>query len=55
MISQTWYEPPNGTAPAIGDKLWTMVGHVTITEILEFDGTRYLVRTEREDPQPVCC
>lgn len=52
MMSRTWFEPPAGVAPVIGDKIMTSLGKLTVTEILDQNGGRYLLRLEGDDPQP---
>jgi hypothetical protein len=54
MTSQSWYEPPDGSAPQIGDEVFTASGTMTITAILDQRGASWLVRLEGDDPQPFC-
>jgi hypothetical protein len=52
MTSQTWYEPPDGITPVVGDKIRTTAGRMTVIEILDQRGPRYLLRLQGDDPQP---
>lgn len=48
------YRPPTGIV-AIGDEVWTGWGKWTVTEVLEaLNGGSFMVRIEREDPEPCC-
>jgi regulator of protease activity HflC (stomatin/prohibitin superfamily) len=52
MTSQTWYEPPDRVAPIVGDVIRTMIGKLTVIDILEVRDGRYLLRLEGADPEP---
>jgi hypothetical protein len=52
MTSRTWYEPPDGVAPMVGDVLKTPLGKLKVIEILDQRGPRWLLRLQGDDPQP---
>lgn len=53
MTADSWFDPPDGVAPQIGDTMQTLMGVMTVAAILDQRDGRYLVRLTGDDPQPL--